>query len=68
MAALHQFPTTEELEQLKQADFIQEINEAAKGNLAEFERLINDRAKIEIKRGSLPLAFQLLMLVEERRK
>lgn len=68
IAALHTLPTAEELSELKQADFVLEINEATKGNFEEFERRINDRVKIEVKRGSLPLAFQLLMLVEEKRK
>lgn len=68
VAALHSFPTAEELNELRGADFIQEINNAAGSNFAEYERLINQRVKIEIKRGSLPLALQLLMLIEEKRK
>lgn len=68
IAALHTFPTAKELSELKQADFVLEIEEATKGNFEEFEKRINDRARIEIKRGSLPLAFQLLMLVEEKGK
>lgn len=64
IAAQHAFPTADELAELKQADFVVEIEEATKGNFEEFERRINDRVKIEVKRGSLPLAFQLLMLVE----
>lgn len=68
VAALHTFPTAEELAELRQADFVLEIAEAAANNFDTFEKQINDRAKIEIKRGSLPLAFQLLMLAEEKRK
>ena len=68
IAALHTFPTAEEIEELKKADFVLEIIEATQNNFEVFEKQINDRAKIEIKRGSLSLAFQLLMLVEERRK
>jgi flavin reductase (DIM6/NTAB) family NADH-FMN oxidoreductase RutF len=68
VAALHSFPTAEELNELRGADFMEEINSAAGNNFAEYERLINQRVKIEIKRGSLPLALQLLMLVEEKRK
>lgn len=68
VAALHSLPTAEELNELRGADFMEEINSAAGNNFAEYERLINQRVKIEIKRGSLPLALQLLMLVEEKRK
>jgi flavin reductase (DIM6/NTAB) family NADH-FMN oxidoreductase RutF len=68
VAALHSLPTADELNELRGADFIEEINSAAGDNFAEYERLINQRVKIEIKRGSLPLALQLLMLVEEKRK
>ncbi len=68
VAALHSLPTADELNELRDADFIEEINSAAGNNFAEYERLINQRVKIEIKRGSLPLALQLLMLVEEKRK
>lgn len=68
VAALHSLPSADELNELRDADFIEEINSAAGDNFAEYERLINQRVKIEIKRGSLPLALQLLMLVEEKRK
>lgn len=68
VAALHSLPTADEINELRDADFIEEINSAAGNNFAEYERLINQRVKIEIKRGSLPLALQLLMLVEEKRK
>lgn len=68
VAALHSLPTTDELNELRGADFMEEINSTAGNNFAEYERLINQRVKIEIKRGSLPLALQLLMLVEEKRK
>ena len=68
VAALNSFPTKEGLDELNQADFVLEISEATQNNFSAFEKQINDRAKIEIKRGSLSLAFQLLMLVEERRK
>ncbi len=68
VAALQSLPTAEEMSELRNADFIEEITTAAGGNFAEYERLINQRVKIEIKRGSLPLALQLLMLVEEKRK
>lgn len=68
VATLHTFPTAEELEELKRADFVLEILEATQNSLDAFEKQVNDRVKIEIKRGSLPLAFQLLMLIEEKRK
>lgn len=68
VAALHSLPTADELNELRGADFMEEINSTAGNNFAEYERLINQRVKIEIKRGSLPLALQLLMLVEEKRK
>lgn len=68
VAALQSLPTAEEMSELRNADFIEEITTAAGGNFAEYERLINQRVKIEIKRGSLPLALQLLMLIEEKRK
>lgn len=68
IASLHTFPTEEDLVELRKADFVLEIAEATANNFAAFEKQINHRAKIEIKRGSLLLAFQLLMLIEEKRK
>jgi hypothetical protein len=64
IASLHSFPTKEELEELRKADFVQEIYGEHKGNPEELKKAIHLRAKVEIERGSLPLAFQLLMLLE----
>ena len=66
-ASLHAFPTTEELQELRKADFVKEIFFEHYNNFAALEKAIHMRAKIEIERGSLPLAFQLLMLAEEER-
>jgi len=63
IAALNSFPTKEELDELRKADFVKEIFEANENNANELEKAIHLRAKIEIERGSLPLAFQLLMLI-----
>ncbi len=67
IAALNFFPREEEMNELRKADFILEIEAATQNNFEIFEKQVNDRAKIEIKRGSLQLAFQLLMLVEGKR-
>ncbi len=62
VASLHSFPTAEELAELRKVDFLQEILAEHAGNPEELRKAIHLRAKIEIERGSLPLAFQLLML------
>lgn len=67
IAALPGFPSAEEIKELAQAEFVREIIAATAVDFSAFEKQINDRVKIEIKRGSLPLAFQLLMLVESKR-
>jgi flavin reductase (DIM6/NTAB) family NADH-FMN oxidoreductase RutF len=64
IASLHSFPTNEELEELRKADFVQEIFEEYKNDAEGLKKAIHQRAKIEIERGSLPLAFQLLMLLK----
>lgn len=68
IAALSAFPSEEEIEEVAKADFVQEIIAATGKNFLAFETQINNRVKIEICRGSLALAFQLLMLVENKRK
>lgn len=68
IAAQHVFPNKEEIAELEKADFVQEILSEHKDDFSGLEKAIHQRAKIEITRGSLPLAFQLLMLFEEKRK
>jgi flavin reductase (DIM6/NTAB) family NADH-FMN oxidoreductase RutF len=65
IAALHSFPTKEELDELRKADFVQEIFTENGTDAETLTKAIHLRAKIEIERGSLPLAFQLLMLLEK---
>ncbi len=62
VAALNAFPTAEELNELRKADFVEEMFEEHKSDPATLEKALHLRAKTEIERGSLPLAFQLLML------
>lgn len=64
VAALQAFPAKEELDELRKADFVQEIFAENETNAEALKKAIHLRAKIEIERGSLPLAFQLLMLLE----
>lgn len=64
VASLHTFPTAVELTELRNADFVQEIFAENKNNGETLKKAFHLRAKIEIERGSLPLAFQLLMLLE----
>ncbi|MBL7778821.1 MAG: flavin reductase [Chitinophagales bacterium] len=65
VASLHTFPTKEELDELIKAEFVQEIIEAHKNDKEALTKAIHLRAKIEIERGSLPLAFQLLMIADK---
>ncbi|MBK7147538.1 MAG: flavin reductase family protein [Bacteroidetes bacterium] len=64
IASLHSFPTKGDLGELRMADFVQEIFEENNNDAEALKKAIHLRAKIEIERGSLPLAFQLLMLLE----
>lgn len=64
IASLHAFPTNEQIEELRKADFMQEIFAENKNDADTLKKAIHLRAKIEITRGSLPLAFQLLMLIK----
>lgn len=68
VASLNAFPTEEELIELRKADFVEEIFSEHKNDFDALEKAFHQRAKIEIERGSLTLAFQLLMIVEENRK
>jgi flavin reductase (DIM6/NTAB) family NADH-FMN oxidoreductase RutF len=68
VASIHTFPTDEELNELNKADFVQEFLFECKNDFGALEKVIHLRARIEIERGSLPLAFQLLMIVEGIRK
>ncbi len=68
VASLNTFPTEEELNELRKADFVEELFSEHKNDFAALEKAIHLRAKIEIERGSLPLAFQLLMLSEKSKK
>lgn len=63
IASLHSFPTKEELEEIRKADFMKEIFAENENDVEGLKKAIHLRAKIEIERGSLPLAFQLLMLI-----
>lgn len=67
VAALHTFPTDEELTDVSNADFYKELLQESADNFSALEKGIHLRAKTEIERGSLPLAFQLLMLLEKHR-
>ena len=64
IASLPSLPTPAELEELRKADFVKEIFAENKNDTEALKKAIHLRAKIEIERGSLPLAFQLLMLLE----
>lgn len=64
IASLHTFPTKEELDELRKADFVLEILAENNNDAEALKKAFHHRAKIEIERGSLPLAFQLLMLLE----
>lgn len=64
VASLHSFPTKEEIEELRKADFVQEIFAEHKNDKEALKKAIHLRAKIEIERGSLPLAFQLLSIAD----
>lgn len=68
VAELSAFPTEDELNDLQAADFVKEIFDEHQGNEAEIEKALHLRAKVEIERGSLPLAFQLLILAERTKK
>ncbi len=68
IATFHTFPTEAEVAEAMNADFMQEILQAHRDNFAAFEKEAHQRAKVEIVRGSLPLAFQILMVVEKYRK
>ena len=65
IGALHAFPSSEEIAELEKAVFVQEIFSEHKNDTAGIEQALHLRAKTEIERGSLPLAFQLLMLSEK---
>jgi flavin reductase (DIM6/NTAB) family NADH-FMN oxidoreductase RutF len=67
IAAMSQFPAKEELAELQQADFVQYMFAEFNNCFPELEKVIHQRAKIEIERGSLTLAFGLLMLLEQKR-
>lgn len=64
IASLHTSPTKEELDELRKADFVLEILVENNNDAEALKKAFHLRAKIEIERGSLPLAFQLLMLLE----
>ena len=68
IAACNSFPTEEEISALKNFDWLNEVSEQFKNNFTSLEKEIHQRAKIEITRGSLPLAFQLLIWLEQKRK
>lgn len=63
IASLHSFPTKEDLKEIRKADFMKEIFAENENDVEGLKKAIHLRAKIEIERGSLPLAFQLLMLM-----
>ena len=67
VASLHSFPGKEETDELRKKEFVEEILTGYKDDFTELEKALHLRAKTEIERGSLPLAFQLLMLCEEKR-
>ncbi len=66
VASLNVFPTKEELDKLRDADFVREIFAQHENNSEELQKALHLRAKTEIERGSLSLAFQLLMLKNEK--
>jgi len=67
IAAEHAYPTPDEVNEILHADFMQEIINNHKGDFADLEKAAHQRAKVEIIRGSIPLAFKILMVVEELR-
>jgi flavin reductase (DIM6/NTAB) family NADH-FMN oxidoreductase RutF len=62
IASLHTFPSKQEIEETKHADFFRDIEKGS----SDLIKALNLRAKTEIARGSLPLAFQLLMIAGEK--
>ena len=68
IAELHLFPTEEELSELRKAEFVEEMFSEHKNDFVALEKAIHLRAKFEIERGSLQLAFQLLMITEKSKK
>lgn len=67
IATQHAFPSNQQIEEVKQADFMQEIIAKHDGNFAGLEKELHQRAKVEVVRGSIELAFQILMVVEGMR-
>ncbi len=67
IAACHSFPSKEELEEVEKADFYLELLRENNSDFTSLEKAIHLRAQTEIERGSLSLAFQLLMLLEQKR-
>jgi flavin reductase (DIM6/NTAB) family NADH-FMN oxidoreductase RutF len=67
IATMHAFPTQDEINEVAKADFIKEMIEKNKSDFNGFEKEAHQRAKVEITRGSMPLAFQILMLTEQKR-
>lgn len=67
IAAEHAFPTAEQIAEVQRADFMQEMIANHNGNFAGLEKEAHQRAKVEIVRGSITLAFQILMIVEHLR-
>lgn len=64
IATQHTFPTNDEVAEVNSADFMQEMIANHKGDFAGLENEAHQRAKVEIVRGSITLAFQILMVVE----
>ncbi len=67
IASCHLFPAKEELEEVSKADFYLELLKENENDFISLEKAIHLRAQTEIERGSLPLAFRLLMLLEQQR-
>ncbi|MCS6935325.1 MAG: flavin reductase family protein [Chitinophagales bacterium] len=65
VAALHAFPTQESLAELREADFVKEIFATHSNHPQELLKALHLRAKTEIERGSLMLAFKLLMIADK---
>lgn len=62
LASLPNLPSEQEIEELKNADFVNEMIGEAKGDQILFKKLLAQRAIVEIERGSLVLGLKLLMI------
>ena len=62
LASLPGLPNAEAIEEIKAADFVQELFEEHKNDTSSLTKAIHQRAKVEIERGSLELGLKLMMI------